>query len=69
YAVSVFHAYAHEAFCQCIYHSRKREGFGLTDGQTLIKQYQHALELKEISQKDLEKLELQNYFLDIIKSS
>ncbi|GBC30110.2 hypothetical protein GLOIN_2v1775860 [Rhizophagus irregularis DAOM 181602=DAOM 197198] len=47
----------------------KREGFGLTDGQTLIKQYQHALELKEISQKDLEKLELQNYFLDIIKSS
>ncbi|CAB5391928.1 unnamed protein product [Rhizophagus irregularis] len=82
YSVSVFHAYAHEAFCQCIYHSRKREGFGLTDAldhfaetriqkisQTLIKQYQHALELKEISQKDLEKLELQNYFLDIIKSS
>ncbi|PKK73567.1 hypothetical protein RhiirC2_740526, partial [Rhizophagus irregularis] len=32
---SVFHAYAHEAFCQCIYHSRKREGFGLTDSKWL----------------------------------
>jgi len=27
-------------------------------GQTLIKQYQHTLELKEISQKDLKNLEL-----------
>jgi len=35
YAVSVFHAYAHEASCQCLYHPRKREGFGLTDGEWL----------------------------------
>ena len=38
-------------------------------GQTLIKQYQHTLELKEISQKDLKNLELQNYSLNTIKSS
>ncbi|PKY55333.1 hypothetical protein RhiirA4_329301, partial [Rhizophagus irregularis] len=35
YAVSVFHACAYEASCQCIYHPRKREGFGLTDGEWL----------------------------------
>jgi hypothetical protein len=32
FAVSVFHAYGHQWPCQIIYHPRKREGFGLTDG-------------------------------------
>ncbi|KAL1711858.1 hypothetical protein EV715DRAFT_184470, partial [Schizophyllum commune] len=33
FAVSVFHAYGHQWACQLIYHPRKREGFGLSDGE------------------------------------
>ncbi|KAJ3759292.1 hypothetical protein EV360DRAFT_82236 [Lentinula raphanica] len=33
FAISVFHAYGHGWPCQCIYHPRKREGFGLSDGE------------------------------------
>lgn len=33
WALSVFHAYGHHWVCQLIYHPRKREGFGLTDGE------------------------------------
>lgn len=34
FAVSIFHAYGHQWACQLVYHPRKREGFGLTDGET-----------------------------------
>jgi Kyakuja-Dileera-Zisupton transposase len=33
WAVSVFHAYGHQWACQLIYHPRKCEGFGLSDGE------------------------------------
>ncbi|KAG6846917.1 hypothetical protein H0H93_011144, partial [Arthromyces matolae] len=33
FAISVFHAFGHQWACQIIYHPRKREGFGLTDGE------------------------------------
>ncbi|KAJ3748151.1 hypothetical protein EV360DRAFT_97769 [Lentinula raphanica] len=33
FAISVFHAYEHGWPCQCIYHPRKCEGFGLSDGE------------------------------------
>ena len=33
FAVSVFHAYGHQWACQLHYHPRKREHFGLTDGE------------------------------------
>ena len=33
FAVAVFHAYGHQWPCQIIYHPRKREGFGLSDGE------------------------------------
>ncbi|KAJ6532207.1 hypothetical protein DFH09DRAFT_1250182 [Mycena vulgaris] len=33
FAVAVFHAYGHEWSCQVIYHPRKREGFGFTNGE------------------------------------
>jgi hypothetical protein len=33
FGVSVFHAYGHQWPCQLIYHPRKCEGFGLTDGE------------------------------------
>lgn len=33
FGVSVFHAYGHQWPCQLVYHPRKREGFGLTDGE------------------------------------
>ncbi|KZV91460.1 hypothetical protein EXIGLDRAFT_585054, partial [Exidia glandulosa HHB12029] len=33
FAVSVFHAYGHQWACQLVFHPRKREGFGLTDGE------------------------------------
>ncbi|KAG1887859.1 hypothetical protein F4604DRAFT_1675004 [Suillus subluteus] len=33
FAVVVFHAYGHQWPCQIIYHPRKREGFGLSDGE------------------------------------
>lgn len=33
FAISVFHAYGHAWACQCVYHPRKCEGFGLTDGE------------------------------------
>ena len=33
FGVSVLHAYGHEWPCQLIYHPRKREGFGLSDGE------------------------------------
>jgi hypothetical protein len=29
----VLHAFAHQWPCQCVYHPRKREGFGFTDGE------------------------------------
>ncbi|KIJ58579.1 hypothetical protein HYDPIDRAFT_102349 [Hydnomerulius pinastri MD-312] len=33
FAISVFNAYGHQWPCQVIYHPRKREGFGLSDGK------------------------------------
>ncbi|KAG1899745.1 uncharacterized protein F5891DRAFT_980971 [Suillus fuscotomentosus] len=33
FAVAVFHAYGHQWPCQVIYHPRKQEGFGLSDGE------------------------------------
>lgn len=33
FGISVFHAYGHQWACQIIYHPRKCEGFGLTDGE------------------------------------
>lgn len=33
FAISVFHAFGHGWPCQCIYHPRKRVGFGLADGE------------------------------------
>ncbi|KAI6004876.1 hypothetical protein EDD15DRAFT_2384749 [Pisolithus albus] len=33
FAISVFHAFGHQWPCQLIYHPRKREGFGLSDGE------------------------------------
>ncbi|KAJ3978406.1 hypothetical protein F5890DRAFT_1422634 [Lentinula detonsa] len=33
FAISVFHAYGHGWACQCVYHSRKCNGFGLSDGE------------------------------------
>ncbi|KAJ7083561.1 hypothetical protein C8R44DRAFT_753418 [Mycena epipterygia] len=33
FAVAVFHAFGHEWSCQIIYHLRKREGFGFTNGE------------------------------------
>lgn len=33
WAVSVFHAYGHQWPCQLVYHPRKRDGFGLSDGE------------------------------------
>ena len=33
FGISVFHAYGHQWPCQVIYHSRKREGFGLSNGE------------------------------------
>ncbi|KAJ3740891.1 hypothetical protein DFH05DRAFT_1462768 [Lentinula detonsa] len=33
FAISVFHAFGHGWACQCVYHPRKRLGFGLADGE------------------------------------
>ncbi|KAF8832984.1 hypothetical protein BDN67DRAFT_874954, partial [Paxillus ammoniavirescens] len=33
YAILVFHAYGHQWPCQVLYHPRKRQGFGLSDGE------------------------------------
>lgn len=33
FAVSVFHTYGHQWACQLVFHPRKREGFGLSDGE------------------------------------
>ncbi|KAK7007314.1 hypothetical protein R3P38DRAFT_2553906 [Favolaschia claudopus] len=33
FAVSVFHAFGHEWPCQLLYHPRKRDGFGFTNGE------------------------------------
>ncbi|KAG2046072.1 hypothetical protein BDR06DRAFT_899839 [Suillus hirtellus] len=33
FAIVVFHAYGHQWPCQIVYHPRKREGFGLSDGE------------------------------------
>ncbi|KZV85255.1 hypothetical protein EXIGLDRAFT_586427, partial [Exidia glandulosa HHB12029] len=33
FGVSVFHAYGHQWACQLVFHPRKRDGFGLTDGE------------------------------------
>jgi hypothetical protein len=33
FAISVFHAYGHQWPCQLVYHPRKCEGFGLSDGE------------------------------------
>jgi hypothetical protein len=33
FALSVFHAYGHQWPCQVIYHPRKCQGFGLSDGE------------------------------------
>jgi hypothetical protein len=33
FSISIFHAYGHQWPCQLIYHPRKCEGFGLSDGE------------------------------------
>ncbi|KAF8835927.1 hypothetical protein BDN67DRAFT_992290 [Paxillus ammoniavirescens] len=33
FAISVFHAYGHQWPCQVVYHPRKWQGFGLSDGE------------------------------------
>ncbi|KAI6098777.1 hypothetical protein EV401DRAFT_2061976 [Pisolithus croceorrhizus] len=33
FVISVFHAFGHQWACQLIYHPRKQEGFGLSDGE------------------------------------
>jgi hypothetical protein len=33
FALSIFHAYGHQWPCQVIYHPRKCQGFGLSDGE------------------------------------
>lgn len=33
WAVSVFHAYGHQWACQLVFHPRKCDGFGLSDGE------------------------------------
>ncbi|KAF8833026.1 hypothetical protein BDN67DRAFT_992900 [Paxillus ammoniavirescens] len=33
FAISVFHAYGHQWPCQVVYHPRKQQGFGLSDGE------------------------------------
>ncbi|EJD47377.1 hypothetical protein AURDEDRAFT_44516, partial [Auricularia subglabra TFB-10046 SS5] len=33
FAVSVFHAYGRQWECQIVFHPRKRDGFGLADGE------------------------------------
>ncbi|KZV96829.1 hypothetical protein EXIGLDRAFT_574925, partial [Exidia glandulosa HHB12029] len=33
FGVSVFHAYGHNWACQLVFHPRKRDGFGLSDGE------------------------------------
>ena len=33
FGISVFHAYGHQWPCQVVYHPRKRDGFGLSDGE------------------------------------
>jgi hypothetical protein len=33
FALAVFHAYGHQWPCQLVYHPRKCEGFGLSDGE------------------------------------
>ncbi|KIK33502.1 hypothetical protein CY34DRAFT_99474 [Suillus luteus UH-Slu-Lm8-n1] len=33
FAVAVFHAYGYQWPCQIVYHPRKRDGFGLSDGE------------------------------------
>ncbi|KAG2114674.1 uncharacterized protein F5147DRAFT_743849 [Suillus discolor] len=33
FSVAIFHAYGHQWPCQIIYHPRKQEGFGLSDGE------------------------------------
>jgi hypothetical protein len=33
FAISVFHAFGHRWACQLVYHPRKCEGFGLSDGE------------------------------------
>ena len=33
FALAVFHAYGHQWACQIIYHPRKREGYGWSDGE------------------------------------
>ncbi|KAG1898846.1 uncharacterized protein F5891DRAFT_954811 [Suillus fuscotomentosus] len=33
FAIAIFHAYGHQWPCQIVYHPRKREGFGLSDGE------------------------------------
>ncbi|RHZ88257.1 hypothetical protein Glove_24g30 [Diversispora epigaea] len=35
FAVSIFHAYAHTPSCQVMYHPRRMNNFGLTDGESL----------------------------------
>ncbi|KAI6146782.1 hypothetical protein BKA82DRAFT_4330312 [Pisolithus tinctorius] len=33
YDIGFFHAFGHQWACQLIYHPRKQEGFGLSDGE------------------------------------
>ncbi|EJD41839.1 hypothetical protein AURDEDRAFT_68243 [Auricularia subglabra TFB-10046 SS5] len=33
FGVSVFHAYGHQWACQIVFHPRKRDSFGLSDGE------------------------------------
>ncbi|KAG1858086.1 hypothetical protein F4604DRAFT_1882907 [Suillus subluteus] len=43
FAVAIFHAYGHQWPCQIIYHPRKCEGFGLSDGEGSLQGFGHWL--------------------------
>ncbi|KAG2068987.1 hypothetical protein BDR04DRAFT_1129041 [Suillus decipiens] len=43
FAVAIFYAYGHQWPCQIIYHPRKHEGFGLSDGEGLLQGFGHWL--------------------------
>jgi hypothetical protein len=67
FALSVFHAYGHQWPCQVIYHPRKCEGFGLSDGEgcerfwSSIKKLIPTLRVSGVRSRDLPVPRLTNY--------
>ncbi|EIW84546.1 hypothetical protein CONPUDRAFT_51057, partial [Coniophora puteana RWD-64-598 SS2] len=70
FAISVFHAYGHQWACQIIYHPRKRQGFGFSDGEgcerlwSALKMLISSLRVSGFHQR-LFVLDLQVDYLDI----